>query len=98
MNYIKVQASLNSAGSRDIYADGFYVADLSELGISDSLVERLKYWISQYDTAFYSGFVHGVEIIRLDSEGLSFAYAIKTELKDVKVAYVSNATMSWQMV
>ncbi|UOG43612.1 hypothetical protein [Leptospira noguchii] len=91
MQYLVIDASLNGTGIRDEY-EGNYI-DPSSLGINSDLLDRINSWLLKYEAEHYKGYMNNSLIEELDNEGKELAIQIKKELKNVKIAYYSDAKM-----
>jgi hypothetical protein len=96
MKYLIVDAYLNGTGIRDEYNGGFVSPE--SLGLSQILIQKLNDWLCLYAKEIYTGYNNLLNIKLLDDNGLAITMEIKNELRDVKIAYFSDATMKKTMV
>jgi hypothetical protein len=96
MKYLIVDAYLNGTGIRDEYNGGFVSPE--SIGLSQILIQKLNDWLCSYAKEIYTGYNNNLNIKLLDDRGLSIAMEIKNELRDVKISYISDATMKKSMV
>ena len=96
MRYLVVDASLHGTGIRDKY-NGGYVSP-SDLGLSSKIIEKITQWLLQYENEHYNGYINERNIDKLDREGKEIASIIKSELREVNMAYFSDARMTVEIV
>jgi hypothetical protein len=96
MKYLVVDAMLSGTGIRDYYT-GDYLEPES-LSLSVATVQQLKDWLSRYKREHNQGYVSDEVIDELDREGKEIAFAIKSELADVKITYFSDARMTKELI
>lgn len=80
---------LSGTGVRDSVAGGYI--DPANLGLSDSVIARIKQWLTQYENAHYAGFEDKAECVNLDQEGISISMEVQLALPESKVEYYSHA-------
>jgi hypothetical protein len=91
MKYIIIDAALNGTGIRNEYDGGFIIPE--NIGLSKAIITKLTYWLHSYEQEIYAGYENIDNIKKLDEMGKIIAREIKNEKKDIKVSYLSNATM-----
>jgi len=97
MKYLVVDAMRSGTGIRDYYA-GDYLEPES-LALSVATIEQLKDWLSSYKVEQSKGYTNDEAIEELDRKGKELALSIKRELSpDVKIAYLSDARMTRELI
>ena len=91
MRYLIIDGALSGTGVRDKYETGD--VELVSLELTDELIERISNWLHAYEEEHYAGFKDLEKVESLDQEGVAIAKSVKNELGDVKVEYLSDATM-----
>ena len=82
---------LSGTGIRDAVKGGY--VELTELNISDSLIEKISEWQKKYEEAHFFQFSDEFINNNLDNEGIKISKMIKQELPNVRIEYFSNADM-----
>lgn len=90
--HLIVDGMLNGTGIRDRYEGGYI--EPGSLGLSSTLIEKLRKWHKQYEEEHYNGYNNKALIQKLDKEGVDLSNAIKEELKECKISYFSDANLS----
>ena len=96
MRYLVIDAALSGTGIRDKYQGGYI--DPEDLNLSLALKQKLKEWLSKYESEHYNGFTDEGIIKKLDQEGREIALIIKNELSEVKLEYFSDALMTNEII
>ncbi|MGN6437500.1 MAG: hypothetical protein ACTHMM_13250 [Agriterribacter sp.] len=96
MIYLVIDAALSGTGIRNKYEGGYI--NPQDLGLSLSIKQRLKEWVTKYANEHYNGFTNEKLIKELDQEGREISIVIKNELSEAKIEYFSNAKMTNEMV
>lgn len=96
MKYLVIDASLSGTGIRDKYEGGYISPE--DLELSCETIDKLKQWLSKYDSEHYNGFPNESLIDALDKEGKEIALQIKGELSEVKLEYFSDARMTNEII
>ena len=91
MRDLTIDGMLSGTGVRDSLAGGYL--DPQELGLSLELVQRIRKWVIQYETAHYVQFKDETENQRLDREGIEITRQARDQLPTSKIEYFSNARM-----
>ena len=86
-----IDGMLSGTGVRDGIAGGYL--DLSELGISGELGDRLSRWVAEYENAHYYQFNDAAKNDDLDKEGVAIARQVQQEVSGITVQYFSNARL-----
>lgn len=89
MNYLTVDGMLSGTGIRDS-VEGGYIAP-QQLGLPNTLVERIEKWVSRYEEAHYAGFNDNGENEFLDQEGIALSKLLQLLLPEAKIEYYSHA-------
>lgn len=82
---------VSGTGIRNQYESEYIEPKL--LGISDSLIEKLKRWHESYKQEFYNGYSDRIKVQQLDKEGVEISKDISKELENCKVSYFSDADL-----
>jgi len=96
MKYLVVDGCLHGTGIRDYYEGGYI--NPKELNLSYNLIKQLEIWLGKYEDEHYNGYSDNNNISSLDLEGKELAIKIKNELKNIKVAYYSDARLIKEIV
>jgi hypothetical protein len=96
MKYLVIDAALSGTGIRDKYEGGYI--DTEDLDLSLLIKQRLKEWLSKYESEHYNGFTNDTIINELDQEGREIALIIKNELSEVKIEYFSDARLTKEII
>lgn len=96
MRYFVIYAALSGTGIRDKYEGGYL--NTGDLNLSLTIKNKLKEWLSRYETEHYNGFTDDNVINKLDLDGKEIALMIKNELSEVKVDYFSDARMTGEII
>lgn len=88
MIYLKVDGMISGTGIRDAVEGGYYEPE--ELGVSDSLTQKINDWLERYEDAHYSQYQDEELIDELDTIGLEITALLKKELTDSKITYYSE--------
>ncbi len=96
MKYLVIDAALSGTGIRDKYEGGYINTD--DLGLSLLIKQRLKEWLSKYESEHNNGFTNDAIISELDQEGREIALMIKNELPEVKIEYFSDARLTKEVI
>lgn len=89
MRYLTVDGMMSGTGIRDSVEGGYI--EISDLGLSESLTQRLASWLLDYEAAHFDQYRDATRVADLDEEGLEICSSVRDEISDAKVRYYSDA-------
>ena len=92
MEYIIIDSYFSGTGIRDKYNGGYILPEL--LNLSPALIDKLKKWLTKYESEFFNQYSDSERIKTLDKEGEQVAILVKKECANTKVEYYSDAMMN----
>ena len=92
MDYIIIDGYFSGTGIRDKYNGGYILPE--SLNLSPALIDKLKKWLTKYESEFFNQYSDSERIKTLDEEGEQVAILVKKECANTKVESYSDAMMN----
>lgn len=92
MEYIIIDGYFSGTGIRDKYNGGYIPPE--SLNLSPALIDKLKKWLTKYESEFFNQYSYPERIKTLDEEGEQVAILVEKECANTKVEYYSDAMMN----